>query len=83
MINYNYLYKLLVVTVAELNCHQLIYSSANIQCNFISTLGKDIFVATKNTFPSINALEHVYKRLHLYYRFLLFIHMSVLKNTHA
>ncbi len=51
MINYNYLCQLQVVTVAELNCHQLICSSSeNIQCNLISTLGKDIFVATENTF---------------------------------
>ncbi len=58
MIIYNYLYQPPVVTVAELNCHHLICSSSE-HSVFISPLRKDIFVATENTFLSINALEHV------------------------
>ncbi len=35
------------------------YLANNNECHFISTLRKDIFVATENSFLSINASEHI------------------------
>ncbi len=60
MINYNYLYRLTVITVAELNCHQLICPSSEHSLQVHINSKKGYFLGHRKYFP-INALEHVVK----------------------